>query len=206
MANKPLVLNVRDVEKTPRSKRKKYSTSQVMEWAKELRSVKNMQKTMGDRYSVIRDRLLDALEELGEADETGSYHYTLPEEVDGTIGLKRERRPKPNLNREALTALLKSIGVSSASGSPERVPMKESDSTLFEHATNVVVVLPALSDKQRDVLVEALPEVGIDNFEVERHLSDELVNAAIFRGLLSEKEFGECVEVTEGWALVENKR
>ena len=48
----------------------------------------------------MRDKLFAKIDELGEADTEGHIILDLPEEIDGVIGFKKQRRVSRKINEE----------------------------------------------------------------------------------------------------------
>lgn len=59
----------------------------------------------------IKARLSDMVDAEGESDDKGHLWYKLPEEVEGYVSLKRERRVSPGLDLEETTRILKEKGL-----------------------------------------------------------------------------------------------
>lgn len=61
----------------------------------------------------VKSYLSDLVDTDGEADDKGHLWYPLPEEVDGYVSLKRERRVSQSLDLEEAERILKEKGLDS---------------------------------------------------------------------------------------------
>lgn len=82
-------------------------TMEIAEYARLKEQVDELSK----RQKQLRDSLLEAIENLGEADDQGHLWLELPKEIGGVRTLQRQRRVTQSLNQERALDLLSSLGL-----------------------------------------------------------------------------------------------
>lgn len=85
---------------------------EVTRAVRSYKAVKDEVDLLTKRKNDLRDLLMDAIEQGGFADDTGSLWIELDDEVDGVTALKRERRSKAALDEEAAERILAERGLS----------------------------------------------------------------------------------------------
>lgn len=78
---------------------------------RQLRVIKDQRTLFNKRYDEVRDRLLEVIEQEGIEDDKGHIILPLPEAVDGTTSLIRQRKATPSLDEDGLGEYLKEKGL-----------------------------------------------------------------------------------------------
>ncbi len=81
----------------------------VVDLVEKYQQVKHLQKMWADQEKTLKERLLKVLIEEGEEDDKGHYWFDLPEEVDGTKAIQRQRRVSHVLHEVAAEEELRKL-------------------------------------------------------------------------------------------------
>lgn len=82
-------------------------TQQVREYKALQAQIKDLQAAQ----KKVRDSLMETIENAGYTDSDGHWWIDLPEEVDGTTAIKREKRSSRSLDEDAAEEVLTSLGL-----------------------------------------------------------------------------------------------
>jgi hypothetical protein len=80
----------------PRSASEDEITSQAKEYVFSKKQIEYFEA----KSKTLRDKLFAKIDELGEVDTEGHIILDLPEEIDGVIGFKKQRRVSRKINEE----------------------------------------------------------------------------------------------------------
>jgi len=87
---------------------------EIPDIVRQVRTYVNLKRQIDDlskQQSIIKKELSDLVDEVGEADDKGHLWLTLPQEVDGYVSLKRERRVSQRLDDDEAECILKIKGL-----------------------------------------------------------------------------------------------
>ena len=73
--------------------------------------IKDEVDSLTKKQKDLRDYLMDTVEQTGFTDESGNLWIELEEDVEGVLGVKRERRVKATLDEEAAERVLAERGL-----------------------------------------------------------------------------------------------
>jgi hypothetical protein len=90
--------------------------------------VKNTADMLKKEADQIRDRLAEIVMSTGEADENGSVWLDLPDEIEGIVALKRERRVSQSLDADEAERILESKGL--AARCYKTIPVLDEDEVM----------------------------------------------------------------------------
>lgn len=78
---------------------------------REFLGLRSRVKDLTAQQDAIKSELSDIVDTDGEPDEKGSLYVYLPEEIDGYVALKRERKVSQSLDADTAEKLLKEKGL-----------------------------------------------------------------------------------------------
>lgn len=99
---------------------------------KEWLTLKANAEQVSARVNELREGLVSWIEEYGYEDDKGHGILELPEEIDGIVGLKRERRVSKSIAEAELMEELRKRGVDGVIKCREYVDQDELYSTIFK--------------------------------------------------------------------------
>jgi hypothetical protein len=87
------------------------SENDLLSQAKEYSFSKKQIEYFEAKVKSLRDKLFAQIEELGETDTEGHIILDLPEEVDGVVGFKKQRRVQRKVNEERCEEIINAKGL-----------------------------------------------------------------------------------------------
>jgi hypothetical protein len=87
------------------------SENDLLSQAKEYSFSKKQIEYFEAKVKSLRDKLFAQIEEFGETDTEGHIILDLPEEVDGVVGFKKQRRVQRKVNEERCEEIINAKGL-----------------------------------------------------------------------------------------------
>jgi hypothetical protein len=87
------------------------SEDDLMSQAKEYNFAKKQIEYFEAKAKALREKLFEQFELLGEVDSDGNVFLNLPDEVDGVVSLKKERRVRREINEERAEEIIEEKGL-----------------------------------------------------------------------------------------------
>jgi uncharacterized Ntn-hydrolase superfamily protein len=88
-----------------------HSEDPITQQVREYKHLKAQIEALQKDQKKIRDSLMETIENAGYTDDQGHWWIDLPEDVDGTSAIKREKRSSRSLDEQAAEEVLTGLGL-----------------------------------------------------------------------------------------------